>query len=68
MALGADSIRPRPRQRQHVPTRRRATRGLNSVYKPVITDVEAPSIQQGMSDVTMTRFKAREVTLALRYD
>ncbi|MFP5355502.1 MAG: ABC transporter permease, partial [Gemmatimonadota bacterium] len=40
-----------------------AARGINSLYKPIITDVEAP-LQQGMSEATMTRFKAREVTLA----
>ncbi|ODT04424.1 MAG: hypothetical protein ABS52_05145 [Gemmatimonadetes bacterium SCN 70-22] len=40
-----------------------AAQGLNSIYKPIITDVEAPQ-QQGMSDATMARFKARELVLA----
>jgi predicted permease len=36
--------------------------GLNALYKPIITDVEAP-LQTGMSDQTMTRFKARQLIL-----
>ncbi len=39
-----------------------AAKGLNSVYRPIITDVEAP-LQQGMSDATMARFKKREATV-----
>ena len=34
--------------------------GLNAIYKPIDNDVEAP-LQQGMSEQTMGRFKAREV-------
>jgi len=37
-----------------------ATVGLNALYKPIINDVEAP-LQTGMSDQTMTRFKARQL-------
>ncbi len=36
--------------------------GVNAVYKPLIVDVEAP-LQQGMSEQTMGRFKAKEVGL-----
>lgn len=39
-----------------------ASRGLNGVYRPIITDVEAP-LQEGMSDATMQRFKAREIVV-----
>jgi predicted permease len=35
---------------------------INTVYHGIIDDVEAP-LQQGMSDQTMTRFKAKELTL-----
>ena len=35
---------------------------LNGVFHPIITDVEAP-LQRGMSEQTMTRFKAKEITL-----
>jgi predicted permease len=35
---------------------------LNAVYRPLINDVEAP-LQQGMSDQTMARFRAREIVL-----
>src|SRR5688572_21429854 len=41
----------------------RARVALNAIYKPILSDVEAP-LQQGMSEQTMTRFKAREVLLA----
>jgi predicted permease len=41
----------------------RAHVALNAIYKPILGDVEAP-LQHGMSDQTMTRFKAREVVLA----
>ncbi len=40
-----------------------AATAINSAYRPIITDVEAP-LQQGMSDQTMGRFKAKLVTLA----
>lgn len=39
-----------------------AQSALNGIYHPIINEVEAP-LQQGMSDATMTRFKAREITL-----
>jgi predicted permease len=39
-----------------------AARAINGVYKPIINDIEAP-LQQGMSEQTMARFRAREVTL-----
>ena len=35
---------------------------LNGVYRPIITDVEAP-LQKGMSDQTMARFKSKPITL-----
>ncbi len=40
-----------------------AALGLNSIYKPIINDVEA-SLQEGMSPQTLTRFRAKEITLA----
>ena len=43
-------------------TMEQATAGLNAVYRPIIADVEAP-LQEGMSDVTMERFKAKQVVL-----
>jgi putative ABC transport system permease protein len=36
--------------------------GLNAVYHPIISDVEAP-LQKGMSDQTLTRFRAKQVTV-----
>jgi predicted permease len=39
-----------------------AAAGLNSVYKPLINEVEAP-LQKGMSDQTLAKFKAKEVTI-----
>ncbi len=39
-----------------------ASAGLNALYHPIITDVEAP-LQKGMSEQTLTRFKAKEVVL-----
>ena len=39
-----------------------AAKGINAVYKPIINDVEAP-LQEGMSAATMTKFKAKEITL-----
>jgi len=40
-----------------------AKRGINAIYKPIINDVEA-SLQQGMSEKTMERFRAKEVELS----
>ena len=37
-----------------------ARTALNAVYKPILADVEAP-LQQGMSEQTMARFKAKEI-------
>ena len=37
-----------------------ARAGINSVYRPIINDVEAP-LQKGMSDATLARFRAKEV-------
>ena len=39
-----------------------ASAGLNALYHPILTDVEAP-LQKGMSDPTMARFKAKQVVL-----
>ncbi|MGE5142063.1 MAG: ABC transporter permease [Acidobacteriota bacterium] len=39
-----------------------ASAGLNALYHPIITDVGAP-LQQGMSEQTLARFKAKEVVL-----
>ncbi len=39
-----------------------ASAGLNALYHPIITDVEAP-LQKGMSDQTMARFTARQLPL-----
>ncbi len=41
-------------------TRAQAATALNGIYHPIIVDVEAP-LQEGMSDKTMARFKAKEV-------
>ena len=35
---------------------------LNGLYRPIVNDVEAP-LQERMSDATMKRFRAKEVTL-----
>jgi predicted permease len=40
-----------------------ATAGLNAIYRPIIADIEAP-LQQGMSDATMERFKAKQVVVS----
>lgn len=40
----------------------RARVALNTIYKPILTEVEAP-LQEGMSEQTMTRFKAREIVV-----
>ncbi|MGQ0767429.1 MAG: ABC transporter permease [Gemmatimonadota bacterium] len=37
-----------------------ASLSLNALYRPIIVDVEAP-LQEGMSEQTMARFKARQV-------
>ena len=37
-----------------------ARTGLNAIYRPIITDVEAP-LQQGMSEQTLGRFKTKEI-------
>ena len=37
-----------------------AKSALNGLYHPIINDVEAP-LQKGMSDVTMAKFKKREI-------
>ena len=39
-----------------------ASAGLNARYHPIMTDVEAP-LQKGMSDQTMTRFKAKQIVV-----
>jgi predicted permease len=39
-----------------------AAASINSVYKPILTDVEAP-LQKGMSDKTMLSFKNKKVVL-----
>ncbi|HNV73755.1 MAG TPA: ABC transporter permease [Gemmatimonadaceae bacterium] len=39
-----------------------ASEGINAVYGPIITDVEAPQ-QENISAATLQRFKARKVTL-----
>jgi predicted permease len=43
-------------------TAEQAGRAINAVYRPIVADVEAP-LQEGMSDATMARFKAKEVTV-----
>lgn len=39
---------------------------LSGLYKPIITDVEAP-LQKGMSDQTMARFKAKPIEVESGY-
>ncbi|HEU4565152.1 MAG TPA: ABC transporter permease, partial [Gemmatimonadaceae bacterium] len=39
-----------------------ARTALNSVYHPIVTEVEAP-LQEGLSDQTLARFKAKEITV-----
>ncbi|MGE0462995.1 MAG: ABC transporter permease, partial [Vicinamibacterales bacterium] len=43
-------------------TRDQALAALNGAYRPIINDVEAP-LQTGMSDQTMARFRAKELTV-----
>lgn len=40
-----------------------AQRTINAVYRPIITEVEAP-LQEGMSDDGMTRFRTKEIALS----
>jgi predicted permease len=40
----------------------RARVALNAIYRPILNDVEAP-LQEGMSEQTLARFKAREVVV-----
>jgi predicted permease len=40
-----------------------ATAAINSIYRPIINDVEVP-LQEGMSEQTMAKFKAKTITLA----
>ncbi|HET9702959.1 MAG TPA: ABC transporter permease, partial [Vicinamibacterales bacterium] len=42
-------------------SREQATVAINGPYKAIINDVEAP-LQKGMSEQTMARFKAKEIT------
>jgi putative ABC transport system permease protein len=39
-----------------------ASAGLEAVYRPIVTQVEAP-LQKGMSDQTMARFKAKPIVV-----
>jgi predicted permease len=41
----------------------RAQASLNTIYKAILNDVEAP-LQEGLSEQTMARFRAREIALA----
>ena len=43
-----------------------ARAGIQSVYRPIINDVEAP-LQKGMSDPTMARFRAKVIGLEPGY-
>jgi ABC-type antimicrobial peptide transport system permease subunit len=40
-----------------------ASTELNTIYRPIINEVEAP-LQQGMSDQTMASFRAKQIVLA----
>jgi predicted permease len=40
----------------------RAATAINTVYRPIINDVEAP-LQHGMSDQTLAQFRSKEITL-----
>ncbi|HEV8358390.1 MAG TPA: ABC transporter permease [Gemmatimonadales bacterium] len=40
-----------------------ATLAMNGLYHPIIAEVEAP-LQKGMSEATLSRFKAKAITLA----
>jgi predicted permease len=39
-----------------------AAKAINVVYKPILSDVEAP-LQKGMSEATLVKFKAKEIKL-----
>ena len=39
-----------------------ATAGLNALYHPILTDVEAP-LQTGMSEQTLARFKGKQIVV-----
>ena len=39
-----------------------AQTAINATYRPIVNEVEVP-LQEGMSDQTMTRFKAKEMTV-----
>ena len=39
-----------------------ATTAVNGLYRPIVNDVEAP-LQEGMSEATMKRFRAKQLTL-----
>jgi len=43
-------------------TPEQAERALNQAYRPILADVEAP-LQQGMSDSTLARFKAKTIAV-----
>jgi predicted permease len=43
-----------------------ATTGINVLYRGILNDVEAP-LQQGMSEQTMARFKAKTITVTDGY-
>jgi predicted permease len=43
-------------------TIQQASAELSTIYRPIINDVEAP-LQEGMSDQTMARFKAKEIVV-----
>jgi putative ABC transport system permease protein len=43
-----------------------ATTGINVAYSAIVNDVEAP-LQQGMSEQTMARFRAKKIALAPGY-
>jgi predicted permease len=44
-------------------TPEQAQTALNAIYRPLLSDVEAP-LQQGMSEATLARFKAKEILVA----
>ncbi|HEX6316978.1 MAG TPA: ABC transporter permease [Gemmatimonadaceae bacterium] len=44
-------------------TREQASMALNALYKPILSDVEAP-LQEGMSEQTLARFKQREIVVS----
>ena len=44
-------------------SREQATASINSIYRPIINDVEVP-LQEGFSEQSMTRFKAKTIALA----